>query len=357
LTSGRVRIHADRGLVPPGVPHIPFLEPLWGASGDKYDDPRSPISGRFRAWQAQGAELLEEAPLEEADVAALPAGWEHYRRVPERREAALAYAERVRAAGRPLVVFFVGDSTDPVPLPGAHVFRTSLLRSRRGKREHVMPAFGLDVADELGGPPPLREWRSRPVVGFCGYAPGMGARSWLRNVARRLLGRPLHPASARADACRVLAHTPGVETRFVFRPAFWAGALNARGELDYPSMQAAWKEFVGNILGSDYVLAMRGGGNFSVRFYEALSAARIPVFVDTDTLLPYEGELDWRSLCVWLDQSELAEIGRRVAAFHVDIGPERFEELQREARRVYVEHLTPEAYFRSLAPLLRGLDP
>jgi hypothetical protein len=357
LSLERLRVHAERDLIPPGAGHAPFLEPLWGPSGDKYDDPRSPIAGRYRAWRAEGAVLLRAAPLDEADIAVLPAGWEHYARVAERRAAALAFAERVRAASRPLVVFYAADSTEPVPLPGAHVFRTSLLRSQRGEREHVLPAFASDLAAALGGEPPVRPWRPRPVVGFCGYAPDAGARGAARRLARRVLGRPPHPASIRTRACRLLKRSGEVDTRFVFRPAYWAGALTPEGGLDFAAMRRAWDEFVENVVESDYVLALRGGGNFSVRLYEALSCGRIPVFVDTDSLLPFEGSVDWRSLCVWLEEPELPQIGAGVAAFHASLGPDGFLRRQRDCRRVYVERLAPEAFFRTLVPVLGGLEP
>lgn len=353
MTAERVRVYAARSLVPPGAPHSPFLEPLWGPSGDKYEDPRSPLAGRFDAWREQGAELLEEAPLEEADVAVLPASCEHYLKWPERLAAAVAHAERIRESGLPLVAFFHGDSTEPLPLAGAYVYRTSLLRSQPRERERLLPAFARDVAADLGGPPPAREWRPRPVVGFCGYVPDRG----LGGAARRLLGRPPHPAAVRGVACRLLNRSESVETSFVFRPAYWAGAVAPAGELDYAVMRAAREKFVRNLVESDYVLAVRGGGNFSVRLYEALSCGRIPVFVDTDSVLPREDAIDWRSLCVWLDADELREIGERVAAVHAELGPVGFRERQEECRRAYLEWLTPEAFFRFLVPGLRSLTP
>lgn len=357
MSAARLRVHADRALVPPGTPHTPFLEALWGPSGDKYDDPRSPLAGRFDAWRAQGAELLEEAPLERAEVAVLPSGWDNYARDPVWREAARAYLDRARAAGMPLAVFYVGDSTEPLPLPGAHVWRTSLLRSRRGEREHVLPAFACDVARDLGGTPAPREWRPTPVVGFCGYAPDARPAGRARAAARRLLGRPGHPASIRTEACRRLARSAGVATRFTFRPAYWAGAVAPDGGLDYAVMRTAREAFVRSLVDSDYVLAVRGGGNFSVRLYEALSCGRVPVFLDTDCVLPREDAIDWRSLCVWVDRSDLPRIGELIVSAHAALGPDGFLERQAECRRAFVDWLTPEAFFRGLVSGLPGLTP
>jgi hypothetical protein len=347
----RLRVHAERELVPPDAGHAAFLEPIWGPTADKYDDPRSPLAGRFDSWRAQGAALLEEAPLDEADVAVLASGWEHYARVEERRAAAHAYAERARSASVPLVVFYLADSTEPLQLPGAHVFRTSVLRSVRGEREYALPAFTPDVGLDP------RPWGPRPVVGFCGYAPDIGAWGAVRRAARRVLDHPPHPGYVRTRACGILLRSHDVETNFVFRSAYWAGTSRPDGTIDYEGMRSARSEFVGNMLESDYVLAVRGGGNFSIRLYEALSAGRIPIFVDTDTVLPCWDAIDWRSLCVWLDESELPDLAARVATFHGDAGPKGFAERQRACRSAYVEHLAPEAWFRALVPRLFLLQP
>ena len=67
------------------------------------------------------------------------------------RVAASAAAEAAEA-GVPLAVFFWSDSPEPVELPGAVVFRTSLTRSGRRPGEHAMPAWSEDFVDAyLGG--------------------------------------------------------------------------------------------------------------------------------------------------------------------------------------------------------------
>lgn len=337
----RVRIHADRESLPEGAPHVALLDPFWGPT---LEDPRDPAAGRFRLWAAEGAAVYELAGLEEADCVVLPAAWEHYEGRPAAEAAARALAERAAAAAKAFVLFYVSDSTAPVPLARAHVFRTSLLRSAKRERDHAMPALSTD----LGEAPP-RPWHERPAVGFCGFVPDPR-----RRVRRWLRGLPEHPAAVRGRACLTLEQSPAVETNFVIRREFWAGVLRG-GSVDYDAMRDARREFAENVAGSDYVLAARGGGNFSYRLYEAMSAGRIPLFVDTDCVLPFEDELDWRSLIPWVDESELAAIGDRVAAFHAALGPDGFRERQRECRRLWEERLSPEGFYRSLAPRLAAL--
>ena len=75
---------------------------------------------------------------------------------------------------------------------------------------------------------------------------------------------------------------PALTTNYILRSKYRAGVSREKDPF-HPSRL----EFVNNILGSDYTVCMRGGGNFSVRFYETLSLGRIPVFIDTDCLLPW----------------------------------------------------------------------
>ena len=104
-------------------------------------------------------------------------------------------------------------------------------------------------------------------------------------------------------------------------------------------------EFLQNLLESDYVLCARGYGNYSHRLYEALACGRIPLFIDTDCVLPFDFAIDWKRFCVWVDQVDLRSVADRVAEFHASISGEEFEELQVACRRLWEEWLSPEAFF------------
>jgi hypothetical protein len=59
------------------------------------------------------------------------------------------------------------------------------------------------------------------------------------------------------------------------------------------------EEFVNNMKYSEFSFCPRGTGNFSTRFYEALHNGRIPVLIDTDTVLPFEKHIDYSKICVF----------------------------------------------------------
>jgi hypothetical protein len=95
------------------------------------------------------------------------------------------------------------------------------------------------------------------------------------------------------------------------------------------------------------VLCVRGVGNWSFRLYETLSLGRIPVFVDTHGVLPYDFLLEWRDYMVWIDRDEIGRIGERVAEFNERLSDADFVELQHACRRLWEEYLSPLGYFRN----------
>jgi hypothetical protein len=340
----KLLLYADQAYKPRDIPHAPVLYPFWGA-------PTAP--SRYDRYIEQGSDYIELAPLGQAQAAVLPAAWEHVVGNPEAEALAEQLAEACRKEGIPLVVFFVADAVEPVPMADAVVLRTSLLRSTRQENEHAIPAISIDVGRELGDKgEPL--WRQRPVVGFCGYAPGAErfslraapARAKRRfRVARGTLPDGIY---ARARALEALRASPRVALNDVVRDAFWAGALRPDGTFDRERMDIARAEFISNMRDSDYILCSRGGGNFSYRLYETMSASRIPVFVDTDSVLPLERVIDWRSLCIWVDAGDIASIGDAVANEHRRLGPEGFRARCAECRQVWKTYLSADGFFRHL---------
>jgi hypothetical protein len=322
-----VRVYADRAYLPEGARYVELLYPLWGLPPE---DPADPRRGRYDRYAADGSRIVQAAPLADSDLAVFPAKWEDV----NGDAAGVALAQELVAAaaayGKPAAVFFWSDSAEPVPVEGALVFRTSLSASGRRPGEHAMPAWSEDFVERyLGGELVVRARGPRPVVGFCGYVPRPSLVGRLRGVGSG--------HSVRRRALSALGASPAVETCFVLRDRFNTGSR---------------EEYVATVVGSDYTLCTRGAGNFSYRLYETMSCGRIPVFVDTDCVLPYEDAIDWRSLCVWVDERDVSRIDESVAAFHERLSPAEFEERQRQCRAVWERWLSPSGFFANLARCL-----
>ncbi len=347
-----LNIYSDRKYLPSDRDHVVMLYPFWGSNPEV---PGAPNNGRFERYRLNGDRCFTVTPLQQADVAVFPAEWI----AGDQNQLAAELAQAARCFGKPTVIFFNSDSDERIEIDHAMVFQTSLYRSTRRSNEFGLPAWSEDFLERYqGGHLRVRKWRSKPVVGYCGYAAQGKSRYTVQLVHRlyqipllseRLSSLPIQSIRnpgyrIRSKAIEALSRSERVETNFIIRRAFWAGAMH-EGKLDINAAQSARQEFVQNIVGSDYVLCTRGAGNFSYRLYETLSCGRIPVLVDTDCVLPYENLIDWSHLCVWVDEKDLGDIDAKVSAFHNGLSPRDFEDLQRLSRQVWESWLSPLGFF------------
>jgi hypothetical protein len=348
-----MRIFSDHSYLASDQRHVVMLYPFWGKNAE---NPRMPTSGRYDHYEQHGGELFEMTSLAQAEVAVLPAPWEDVRENADRRALASEFVALASRAGKPVLVFFWHDSAEEVCIPNSILFRTSLYQSRRKANEFAMPSWSEDFIERyLGGRLVERRKQDKPVVGFCGAAGPLEPplRTQLKHLAKRVanaagLGQHDVSRELRARAMAFLKQSPLTETNFVIRNGFWAGVAPAGTEVDYGRLQSARIDYVTNMVNSDYVLCLRGGGNFSYRLYETLSCGRIPVFVNTDCSLPYDQVINYKDYCVWVEEDELPRIGEKVAAFHEGLTPAAFIELQHACRRLWETSLSPFGFFSML---------
>ncbi len=349
-----VAIHADRSLIPPGQPHVPLLIPFWG---DTDHDPAFPVTGRYSRYEATGQQVFRLTSAEEADVIVFPVDWHVAETDPALKQQAHALASAAQAAGKRFVVFYWSDSCTKVDLPGATVYRTSVLASQRSESEQAMPAWSEDLVDRYcENVLPLSQWQPKPIVGFRGVAHWTW-KDRLKMTLLRLRELSGGPAPCASDPGRfgrwirhrslaALRRDRAVLCNFDVQSRFFGGALTT-GPADAAIL--ARRHFVANLRASDYAVCVRGTGNFSYRLYEVMSMGRVPVFIDTDCLLPLADRIDWRKLAVWVEEADIPALGRRLRAFHQHLSTDELQATQRRIRRVWEEHLSPQGFFASLA--------
>ena len=76
---------------------------------------------------------------------------------------------------------------------------------------------------------------------------------------------------------------------------------------------------------------------------------RIPVFVNTDCLLPFEREINWKNQVVWVEWSERHLIAEKILAFHIKHSQQSFELLQKENRSIWLNELNLNGMLRKLS--------
>lgn len=355
----KLKIFSDKRYLPDksycseNLRYVSMLYPFWGKNPENPEDFRSVLLDRYAKI---GHSFFEMTSLIEADLAVMPAYWHLIKDNEVARNLGIQFAENANQAGKQVVIFFIGDWNEDIYMKNTVIFHTSSFRSRRKRNEFTIPEWSLDFINKnLGGQLPIRQKRTKPTVGFCGYAPPLGLPLGKKKLKALLrLGADLVGVTkifsyrtghtTRVRALNTLSKNPLIETKFLIREHF---AFSSRGlQSNRPDLvQKFRQEFQQNMIESDYILCASGYENYSLRFYETLSCGRIPVFIDTDCVLPYDFAIEWKKYCVWVDESELSLIAEKVAEFHDNLSPQEFVDLQYECRRIWEEWISPQGFF------------
>ncbi len=330
----------------PDVPYVPFLYPNLGV---QERDSILFLNNAFTGMKTPFVEMVSTP--EEADYILLPHNYsslkDHMRYIKEQSTLAVKHNKK-------LIVFWHGDSDAPVNLSNVIVFRTSQYGYNQQVNEVMMPAYAEDL---LQGDLVLRKKReAKPVVGFCGWADYKNAKNRfgttvknsivdaVRAFGNQNIGARKKGITLRMKAIEQLKTSDRVEENFIIRSSYSGNSKTIKTDVEQTR-----KEYIQNMIDSDYALVVKGDGNYSYRFYEALSLGRIPVLLDTDCLLPLEDVIDYDTCVLRVDFKNLPELGAIIAEHYENLVPEEFESMQRKAREVFEQYLSIESYFRYIS--------
>ncbi len=355
----KLKIYSGQKYLPQGMIPDPILYPFWSEfiTNQQYSWSRA-----YDRYIEISSSIFEMTSLEDADFAIMPANWRTIRGDSWRSKVnknalnlSIQFAETIEKLGKPLVVFFSGDCSDEeIPVRNAIMIRQGIYRSKRKQNDFSMPAFIEDLVKHyLVGQIPIRQKADKPVVGFCGLVKG---DSWKRKLqgfayhglmllkSGELGVSPYKGEILRSTALRILEESPLVDTNFIIR----GDSVFLNAQTTQEQKQKVRIEFVKNMVESDYILNCRGSGNCSIRLIETLCCGRIPIFIDTDCVLPYDFAIDWKKYCVWIEEKEIPWIAEKVADFHSNISQQEFIDLQHECRKIWKDWLSPEGFYANL---------
>jgi hypothetical protein len=262
-------------------------------------------------------------------------------------------AQAAQMHRKPLIIDATSDSDVLLDLPWANILRNGLYKSLKKSFETECPYWSNDRTkrglDSLNIPPKGK----KPVIGFCGTTSSRGKLANLSKsivpdavtklvlsqgrLSRRVDTRITEGMSLqlRETAMKILAADSKLEVCFDVtnnRQSYYVKNESNRTTLE--------NLFIANTDKSDYVLCVRGGGNFSGRFYMALNAGRIPVVIDTDGVIPYEEQLHMIKVPV----NSLNKLGGVIAEHFATTTEQEFKEMKRENRFAYHQLLAPEKF-------------
>lgn len=294
--------------------------------------------------------------MEDAQVVILPMTWHYYARQKQLNEA-YTFVREARAKEKVIWSLNAGDFGIKLPrIPNLVVFRQGGYVSNNQMGHIGFPSIIEDYVQkyQLENEVFNVDYDKKPIVGFCGQAQSSRrnvlkemTKQALRNLRSHLGGSNLEPqrilatSYLRATLLHHLEANEAVDCRFIKREKYRAGIT--KNKETHPTTA----EFYNNILDSQYVLCVRGAGNFSVRFYETLMMGRIPLYLHTDGYLPLSDTIDWKAHVVWVDYKDRKDISNILLNFHRKLNQEQLVTLMKNNRKLWEEKLTLSGFFKS----------
>lgn len=363
MASNKLKLYTDLNLLKIDQPIVDLLIPFCGQDVNEKNSELNITIGRFDNYEKEGKEFIKLTSLEESDACLLPIRYTEKENDVEFENNIKTFADKAGASGKKTFVFLSSDvDYFDVKIKNSIIFCNTLYRSKRKSNEHAFTFFFEDfIAKYYQNHLPLRTKTSVPTIGFCGFAPPLAQKFGIYKVkeafrlAMNYLGLmksfPSKSAhSYRARALLSVLRSKKVKNNFIIRSNFgFGGPLGGLYPGGVKELNDSFrKDYVKNIIDSDYTLCVRGYGNNSIRFFEALCCGRIPVFVNTDCVLPFDFMIDWKKYCVWVEEKDINKIPEKVLEFHEKLSPEEFTKLQIEIRSLWKKYFTPEGFYMHL---------
>jgi hypothetical protein len=310
---------------------------------------------KVEKFDVEGGLQLTNDPSK-ADLFLLPMLWNFYYGH-KKLTWAEEFIEQVKPYDKPILTQVGGDvGVTPLYQEEVYVLRQSGYHSSRTPFQLGMPVFFGDPLKKFDLPSKPLTKPDRPKVGFCGQAnfkwtakaKTLG-KLFLRNQAYYLgltYDEPqalLAPESLRFQILNKLKESEKVDTAFLISKGGYNQYLKAQDT--HKKQKLA---FYQNIWQNPYTMCVRGFGNFSVRFYETLALGRIPLFINTDCVLPWDQDLNWRNHVVWVEQSDIKKLPELLADFHHQIHPDDFKAMQLKNRELWENKLSSKGFFSTL---------
>ncbi len=329
--SDRLRLHIAQTELQ--APILPIAAAAFAAAGvhtGTHLDERI-YGGLVRAFQ-QHFQIVNR--LSEADVVLCAYD------ISEHPAAAWEVSEAARANQKS--AFFHSQSDDIRPTRAVHglVYRSSVKGKSRKSHERIATGCVPDLT--LERPAHMAQWTAwtdRPTLGFMGHVTnGFRSLGYIRKGWQHFHGFRLRDRVLRAFENSELAVTSFTRRSTNLGPPL-AGITG-------DDLRRAMREaYVESVFSSSYSLCVRGAGNWSYRFFEALSAGRIPVLIDTDCALPLEETVPWDQHICRIPFKSLNDAPRILAEFHESLQPEGLAEMQIANRKLWRDQLAPEKFF------------
>lgn len=207
------------------------------------------------------------------------------------------------------VAYFCSDGAEPVGLP-LIMFRQSFFKNRRDPNVVAWPYAVEDFGDLVTG-----DFSELPYdVSFVGSRVS---------------------STSRIASFDSVQSTPWLRSFLDDSKLHW-------GSVEHTEVGRRRKAlFVRSMAESKLVLAARGGGLSCYRFFEAMSAGRVPVLLADDWELPHANLIDWPSCIIQIPERDASKAGPILLDYLSRTSDDELAEMGCRCRQAWCAYLNP----------------
>ena len=294
-----------------------------------------------------------------ADHVILTMSWLYYVKT-KQQEKAIEFIQNINAIGKTVWVNIPGDQYVKLPKRlKVKILVQQGYKSKLASNVYCYPVFIDDELDRYFNTKSIipRAYSNNTTVSFCGHASGnlfAATKDVLKTVIKHILFRVQltsylpHKITSnvykRSKLLDKIIKDNRIVSSIIKRKKYRNGVVRQ----DQKIADASSLEFFNSIKSSDFVFCYRGAGNFSLRLYQTLAMGRIPIFVNTDCILPLEKEINWKHNTIWVESEEIQLLTDKIVDFYNTLNNEELNNLFELNRNIWETQLRLGGFFRAL---------
>lgn len=361
-----MKIRYDSKFVNNNGCNIPYLFPLLTTKIEQklnyYHDEQ--IKKRLEV----GNNIIENSSMKECDYVIFPKNYSvKYLKIIKR------LCKKAKKYNKKVIAFYMSDVENRLPyIDNLIVFRPSL-NNQNPNNEYSIPWFPEDLL-KYNKKPYQNINTTKPTIGYTGYYAYYNLKTKIRyyiyKIAMYIFRVP--PINSLIFIIfNYIYHNDRLYSSLSVIGTWWVCRKKAIDTLLQETRvnfnfirREKWlwfyedsnqrKEYIDNLINSDFPLVIRWFWNFSFRLSEVISLWKIPIFIDTDCKLPFENEINYKDLFIWVPYSDIKNTYKYIEKY-IKKNKNNIINIEKKIRTIYEEYYTLTGYYTKISWLLKSL--
>ena len=226
---------------------------------------------------------------------------------------------------KPVLVSDCGDFPANLKIPNVYSLRNSFPPGQKPNNAIAIP-YNVKSRTHLQ----KRNYSEKPFISFVGFKPKILSRRLIPKSFAHLM----HPIISNGSIIRSagIRSLGKINESILVARSHYGGARSL-----IPDLKKFEEEYEESFTKSDLVFTPRGDANQSARFYEVLSAGRIPVVPDTQIIYPKLTSTELRPVFISV-KSLSGNLKKQVELFWSKLDQKKYAEIQESNRRIYQDY-------------------